>query len=230
MPLPHLDCSLLFTQVNKGIVFDQSVRRLSTPLSLQPFPYQNHKFTDAITINELLANYSSFGAAFRADTRDLLYDRADAWHTDALFLSPKRWFSDEAAGLGGKDVWTGSHLDFISGDLPTLRGFHNSALSLIFIPIPDSMEGGIVNTPADVYIIFATALAPGASSHQFDLKSGSILWLGGNNITSTPDEFNLQKTAFLESTRILAESQKWDLKVPGDWTIYTGPFVRSLRI
>ena len=67
------------------------------------------------TIHELYpANDPSLGGAF--NTGDSLFDRAEAWYTDNMFLSPRRLFYHKAASM--QPLFAYFFKEFIPGQNP----------------------------------------------------------------------------------------------------------------
>ena len=71
------------------------------------------------TFNKLYpANDSSLGGPF--NTGDSLYDRAEAWYSDNMFLSPRRLLFDKAASF--QPLFGYFFTEFIPGEDPALGG------------------------------------------------------------------------------------------------------------
>src|ERR1700761_700217 len=106
-PIPGTtDISL---QVNEGTTFSSSVRGLGLTGAAQDVGFQNfigHLVIDNSTIKPDIyaktlalfpANDPALGAPF--NTGDSLFDRAEAWYTDNMFLSPRRNFFQKASSM-----------------------------------------------------------------------------------------------------------------------------------
>ncbi|KAF7793463.1 hypothetical protein EIP86_004575 [Pleurotus ostreatoroseus] len=97
------------TNLNEGTLFSQVVRGLDTPPAQENAVFEEYMkglIIDPSTItqstfNTILelypANDSSLGGPF--NTGDSLYDRAEAWYTDNMFLSSRRLLFENAAPL-----------------------------------------------------------------------------------------------------------------------------------
>lgn len=92
--------------------FDTFIRNLL----IDPSTVTNDTFD---TLNKLYpANDSSLGAPF--NTGDSLFDRAEAWYTDNMFLSPRRLLFEAAAPH--QPLYAYFFTEFIPGNNPTLGG------------------------------------------------------------------------------------------------------------
>lgn len=77
------------------------------------------------TINDLYPpNDPALGAPF--NTGDSLFDRAEAWYTDNMYLSARRLLFNKAAPL--QPLFGYAFREFIPGNDPTLGGTLSSAL------------------------------------------------------------------------------------------------------
>ncbi|OCH95751.1 alpha/beta-hydrolase [Obba rivulosa] len=204
------------TNLNEGTLFSESVFGLNVPPSNESDVLD--QFIKALLIDssgvtqDVLdridtlypANDSSLGGPF--NTGDSLFDRAEAWYTDNMFLAPRRLLFDKAAPL--QKLFAYFFTEFFPGDSPTLGVFHGSELELLFGPVPTSVEDDFADQMLDFYINFVSDMDPGSGWPEFDLESRSVLQLMRNNITVIPDDFNLEKTVFLNSERVLDEFQK----------------------
>ncbi|KAI0363529.1 alpha/beta-hydrolase [Pilatotrama ljubarskyi] len=206
------------TNLNEGTVFSTSVRNLSVPAAQENTTFDNfirHLLIDPSTVTQdVLNTINSFyppndpalGAPF--NTGDSLFDRAEAWYTDNMYLSPRRLLFNKAAPLQPLQPLFGySFREFIPGQDPTRGVFHGSELILLFGHFP-SVEQEFAEQMAEFYINFINDLNPGAPWPRFTLQAKNVLQLMRNNITVIPDDFLLEKTEFLDSTRVLAEFQK----------------------
>ncbi|EJF67176.1 alpha/beta-hydrolase [Dichomitus squalens LYAD-421 SS1] len=203
------------TNLNEGTVFSQSVRNLSVlaseedarfdtfikQLLIDPSTVTQDVFD---TINSLYpANDSSLGGQF--NTGDSLFDRAEAWYTDNMYLSARRLLFDKAASL--QPLFAYFFTEFIPGNDPSLGVFHGSELELLFGQFP-AVEQEFANQMADFYINFISDLNPGAPWPQFTPTNRVVLQLMRDNITAIPDDFLVNKTMFLDSAHVLSEFQK----------------------
>lgn len=177
-------------QLNDGTIFSGSVRGLGLSGAKQDDAFidfikqaviDNSTFTSEV-LDEFLALYpandSSLGAPF--NTGDSLFDRAEAWFTDAIYFSPRRFLFQNVASL---QPLFGYHFrEFIPGNnvvdggkcvslfvtprcLTTSSVAHGSELSLIFGPVPTSVEVTFADTLLDFYINFVNDLNPGCKTH-----------------------------------------------------------------
>ncbi|OBZ79051.1 Lipase 3 [Grifola frondosa] len=184
------------TNLNEGTVFSQS------DLLIDPSTVTSDVLD---TINAFYpANDSSLGGAF--NTGDSLFDRAEAWYTDNMYLSPRRLLFSKAAPL--QQLFAYFFTEFIPGNDPSLGVFHGSELSLLFGPVPNPIENDFADQLTDFYINFVTDLDPGSEWPQYELATKHVLQLMRNNITVILDDFLLAKTTFLDSSRVLNEFQK----------------------
>jgi len=151
-------------------------------------------------------NDPTLGAPF--NTGDSLFDRGEAWYTDSMFLSPRRLFFEHAAPL--QPMFAYYFKEFIPGNDPSLGVAHASELALLFGPIPAAaqVETDFANTMTDFYINFVNDLNPGAEWPAFTLASRNVLQLQRDNITVIPDDWDVNKTNFLNSPKVLAEFEK----------------------
>lgn len=138
------------------------------------------------------ANDPSLGAPF--NTGDSLFDRAAAWYTDQMFLSPRRFFFQHASALQpmfayyfrefipGNDITVGGQYDgshklclFSLFTYPTSLVAHASELELLFGPIKAPVETTFANTMRDFYINFVNDLHPGCKFCAAFLKPSIIV-------------------------------------------------------
>ncbi|KAI0800727.1 alpha/beta-hydrolase [Fomes fomentarius] len=203
------------TNLNEGTTFSGSVRNLSVSpdqedarfntfikdLLIDPSTVTNDTFD---TLNKLYsANDSSLGGRF--NTGDSLFDRAEAWYTDNMYLSPRRHLFDRAAAL--QPLFGYFFTEFIPGQNPANGVFHASELILLFGNFSD-VEQEFASQFADFYVRFISDLNPGAPWPQFTPQSKQLLQLQRDNITVITDDFLANKSAFLNSARVLAQFQK----------------------
>ncbi|EJD06597.1 alpha/beta-hydrolase [Fomitiporia mediterranea MF3/22] len=204
------------TNLNEGSIFSTSLLDDSHPdmtedQALDFFIGQlildNRTLTTDVLdkINELYpANDTSLGAPF--NTGDSLFDRASAFYGDNMFLAARRLLFDKAASL--QPMFAYHFREFIPGNDPTLGVAHESELVLFFGPVPAAVEDDFANTLLDFYINFINDLNPGAEWPQFTSSGRKVLQLLRNNITAIDDDFNLEKTTFFNSARVLDEMEK----------------------
>ncbi|KAJ3787207.1 alpha/beta-hydrolase [Lentinula aff. detonsa] len=204
------------TNVNEGTTFSESVEGLNLTGAAQDEAFVNfigHLVIDNSTLtpdvyDKILtmwpANDPLLGAPF--NTGDSLFDRAEAWYTDQMFLSPRRLFFENAASL--QPMFAYYFREFIPGQNPTLGVFHASELLLLFGPVPTSVETDFANQMLDFYINFINDLNPGSSWPRYSIESRSVMQLLRGNITAIPDTWDVDKTDFLLTQEILNEFQK----------------------
>ena len=178
---------ICFHQLNEGTTFSSSVRNLSVPSSEEDSVFDTFiknllidptTVTDDVfdTINTLYpANDSSLGGPF--NTGDSLFDRAEAWYADNMFLSARRLLFHKAASL--QPLFGYFFTEFIPGQDPTLGGtsscycfasqsyspdpyavFHASELILLFGHFP-AVEEEFSTQMITFYINFVNDLDPG---------------------------------------------------------------------
>lgn len=120
----------LVPQLNEGTLFSRSVANLSVPASqetarfdtfirdllIDPSTVTNATFD---TLNTLYpANDRTLGGAF--NTGDSLFDRAEAWYTDNMYLSARRLLFNKAAPL--QPLFGYFFKEQIPGNNPALGG------------------------------------------------------------------------------------------------------------
>ncbi|KAJ7116495.1 alpha/beta-hydrolase [Mycena epipterygia] len=205
------------TNLNEGTTFSGSLRSLGLVGTAQDNAFEQfigHLVIDNSTItpdvySKILAlfpaNDSALGAPF--NTGDSLFDRAAAWYTDIMFLGPRRNFFQHAAAL--QPMFAYHFREFIPGNDPSLGVFHGSELELLFGPVPTPVEDTFAQQMTDFYINFINDLNPGAQWAPFSLSATRpVLQLMRDNITMIPDDFDLDKTTFLNSAKVLNEFEK----------------------
>ena len=116
--------------MNEGTTFSGTLRNLSLTGSAQDAAFDNfigHLVIDNSTIppavfSESLklfpANDPALGAPF--NTGDSLFDRAEAWYTDNMYLAARRLFFQRATPL--QHIFAYFFKEFIPGNDPTLGG------------------------------------------------------------------------------------------------------------
>ncbi|KAH9481763.1 Lipase 1 [Psilocybe cubensis] len=152
------------------------------------------------------ANDPANGAPFNIG--DSLFDRAEAWYTDQMFLSPRRFFFQHASAL--QPMFAYYFGEFIPGNDVTLGVAHASELLLLFGPIPEvaKVETAFSTTYRDFYINFVNDLNPGAEWPRYTPSSPKVLQLIRNNITLIPDTWDAQKVDFSNTPKVLDEFEK----------------------
>ncbi|KAJ7650780.1 alpha/beta-hydrolase [Roridomyces roridus] len=204
------------TNVNEGTVFSGSVEGLGLVGAAQDAAFMNfigHLVIDNSTITPDL--YANILALFPAGdpengaphaTGDTLFDRAEAWYTDQMFLTPRRSFFQSASAL--QPTWAYYFAELIPGNDPTLGVFHASELQLFFGPVP-AVEQAFSQQMIDFYINFINDLNPGAEWTRYsDSGTKPVMQLMRDNLTMIPDDFNIERTNFLGSSEDLNEFQK----------------------
>ncbi|KAH9897858.1 alpha/beta-hydrolase [Cubamyces lactineus] len=203
------------TNLNEGTVFSQVVRNLSVPAAQQDSAFDTfikELFIDPSTITQDVFN--TINTLFPSDdptlggpfhTGDILFDRSEAWYTDNMFLAARRLFFNKAAST---QPLFGYHFrEPIPGQDPSLGVFHGSELILLFGQFP-AVEQAFAEQMADFYVNFVNDLNPGAPWPRFTSSSKTVLQLMRDNVTAIPDDFDLDRTNFLDSARVLNEFQK----------------------
>lgn len=204
------------TNVNEGTVFSTSLLGLDVPPSEEDAAFDNfvnHLVIDNSTLTPNLfakfhqlwpANDSSLGAPF--NTGDSLFDRAEAWYTDEMFLSPRRLFFEHASSL--QPMYAYYFREFIPGNNPEFGVSHGSELSLLFGPVPTDVEDEFANQMLDFYVNFIWDLNPGSAWDRYVPTSKNVLQLLRDNITMIPDDWDVDKTDFLNTHFVLNEFEK----------------------
>ncbi|KAF8071645.1 alpha/beta-hydrolase [Lyophyllum atratum] len=206
------------TNVNEGATFSTTLRGLQLSAADEEAAFDKfigHLVIDNSTLTpdvltqfrmQFPAGDPSLGAPF--NTGDSLFDRAAAWYTDQMFLAPRRLFFQHAAPL--QPTFAYYFREFIPGNDPSLGVAHASELQLLFGPISSAaqVETDFANTMLDFYINFVNDLNPGAAWPAYTLQNRSVLQLMRDNITVIPDDWDLEKTNFMNTARVLDEFQK----------------------
>ncbi|KAJ6577475.1 alpha/beta-hydrolase [Mycena capillaripes] len=212
--LPYLGGS----NVNEGTTFSGTVRNLSLVGASQDDAFRQfigHLVIDNSTLTPdfyskslalFPANDPALGAPF--NTGDSLFDRAAAWYTDIMFLTPRRSFFQHGAPL--QKTFAYYFHEFIPGNDPTLGVFHASELELLFgQPVPPTVEDAFAQQMRDFYINFVNDLNPGAQWPAYSLVGRSqVMQLMRDNLTMIPDDWDVDKTNFLSSPEVLNEFEK----------------------
>ncbi|KAJ7086182.1 alpha/beta-hydrolase [Mycena belliarum] len=205
------------TNLNEGTTFSGTVENRSLVGEAQDEAFKQfigHLVIDNSTITP--AVYAKFLALFPANdpalgapfnTGDSLFDRASAWYTDIMFLSPRRNFFQHGSKL--QPMFAYHFREFIPGNDPSLGVFHASELELLFGPVPNPVEDAFAQQMKDFYINFVNDLNPGVKWPAFTLTARSpVLQLMRNNITMIPDNFDLRMSNFMNSPEVLNEFEK----------------------
>ncbi|KAF9068950.1 alpha/beta-hydrolase, partial [Rhodocollybia butyracea] len=205
------------TNVNEGTTFSGSVLGLNLTGTAQDDAFVNfigHLVIDNSTLtndvyNDILemwpANDPLSGAPF--NTGDSLFDRAEAWYTDEMFLAPRRLFFENAAPL--QPMFAYYFREFYPGGNFTLGVYHASELLVLFGPVPDpTIETDFANQMLGFYLNFIYNLNPGKSWPRYTTESKSVMQLKRDNITAIPDNWDLHRTDFLLTQKVLSEFQK----------------------
>ncbi|KAH7928068.1 alpha beta-hydrolase [Leucogyrophana mollusca] len=212
---PHLPY-LGGTNLNEGTIFSQAVWNLSLPSSDQTtamdawigeLVIDNSTLTTTVIdgINSYFpVNDSTYGGPWH--TGDMLFDRAESWYTDNMFLGPRRFFFENAAEL--QPMYGYYFTEFIPGNNPDLGVYHASELSLIFGPIPNAIEDDFANQMTSYWINFVNDMNPGPSWPRYDISSKQVMQLMRDNVTLIPDDFSLTRTDYLNSPPLLAAFEK----------------------
>ncbi|KAK0457477.1 alpha/beta-hydrolase [Desarmillaria tabescens] len=204
------------TNVNEGSAFSMSLLGLGLSANDQDAAFDNF-VNEVVNLNRTLApdlftelhqlwpaNDSSLGAPF--NTGDSLFDRGEAWFTDELFLAPRRLFFEHASAL--QLMYAYYFREFIPGNNPELGVSHGSELSLLFGPVPADVEDEFANQMVDFYVNFIWDLNPGSAWERYTPTSKHVLQLLRDNITMIPDDWDVDKTDFLNSRFVLSEFEK----------------------
>ncbi|KAG5653648.1 hypothetical protein H0H81_011750 [Sphagnurus paluster] len=210
------------TNVNEGTSFSTTLRGLSLTGAAQdaafdafvasPLLASSAGTLPASMLNRLHelypANDPQLGAP--SNTGDSLFDRAAAWYTDAIYLAPRRLFFDQASKGQGK-VWGYYFREVIPGNNAILGVAHSTDLQMLFGALPAAavdVEAELANKMRDYYINFVHDLNPGDDWPMYAPTSRNIMQLKRDNVTVIPDDWDVEKTNFLNSAEVLAEFQK----------------------
>lgn len=127
----------IFRQLNEGTIFSGTVQGLDLVGAAQDAAFDNfigHLVIDNSTISKSLfdeihdlfpQNDPTLGGPF--NTGDSLFDRAEAWYTDNMYLAPRRLFFQHAAPQ--QPVFAYYFTEFIPGNDPSLGGKQSLHLS-----------------------------------------------------------------------------------------------------
>ncbi|KAF7327419.1 Carboxylic ester hydrolase [Mycena kentingensis (nom. inval.)] len=200
-------------RVNEGTTFSPTLKNLNLTGSAQDAAFETfigHLVIDNSTIPTSVyaksvalwpANDPALGAPF--NTGDSLFDRGEAWYTDIMFLTPRRsWFEAASARM---PMFAYYFREFIPGTDPSLGVYHASELFFLFGPL----QTPLAEQMRTFYVNFVTGLTPGAPWIAY--KGGSsraVLQLISDNITMIPDDWDTEKTTFLNSQEVLDAFEK----------------------
>jgi len=211
--LPYIGGS----NVNEGTTFSGTVRNLGLVGAAQDNSFEqfighlvidNSTLTPDVYAKSLAlfpANDPALGAPF--NTGDSLFDRAAAWYTDIMFLTPRRFFFQHGAPL--QKMFAYYFREFIPGNDPSLGVFHASELELLFGPVPNPIEDAFSQQMIEFYVNFVNDLDPGAQWPAYSLTgTRQVMQLMRDNITMIPDDWDVDKTNFFSSPEVLNEFEK----------------------
>ncbi|KAJ7919389.1 alpha/beta-hydrolase [Mycena leptocephala] len=205
------------TNVNEGTGQSRSLRDLGLAGAAQDDAFKqfmdylvidNSKFTPDIyakTLAHFPADDPTLGAPF--NTGDSLFDRAAAWYTDIMYLTPQRSFFQHGASL--QNMFAYYFREFIPGNDPTSGVSHGSELAFLFGSAPDPVEEAFAQQMIDFYVNFVCDLNPGAQWPAYSLEgTHQVMQLMRDNITMIPNDWDLDKTNFLNSAEVLNAFEK----------------------
>ncbi|KAF9230523.1 alpha beta-hydrolase [Melanogaster broomeanus] len=204
------------TNLNEGTTFSETLYNLSLPSSEQTAAFNSWMsklLVDNSTLksnivagidNVFPVNDTTYGGAWH--TGDMLFDRAESWYTDNMFLAPRRFLYEHGAEL--QPMWGYYFTEFIPGNDPILGVYHASELSLIFGPIPNSVEDDFANQMTGYWIRFVNDMSPGPDWPRYGSSSKYVMQLMRDNITLVPDDFSIARTQYLNSPAVLAAFEK----------------------
>ncbi|KAK0484228.1 alpha/beta-hydrolase [Armillaria luteobubalina] len=197
------------TNVNEGTTFSTSLLSLDLSGNDQDAAFDNF-MNEVLNLNRTLtldlfvelhqlwpANDSSLGAPL--NTGDSLFDKGEAWFTDEVFLALRRLFFGHASAL--QLMYADYFREFIPGNNPELGVSHGSELSLLFGPIPTDVEDEFANQMVEFYVNFIWDLNPGGGWERYTPSSK-------RNTIMIPDNWDVDKTDFLNSRFVLNEFEK----------------------
>ncbi|KAJ7037859.1 alpha/beta-hydrolase [Mycena alexandri] len=198
------------TNLNEGTVFCSSVhgRHLSGLAEDEAFKdFIKHLVIDhspltpdvySKTLEIYGADDTSFGAPF--NTNDSLFDRASAWYGDNMFLAPRRNFFRSASPH--QAMFAYFYRD--GGGLPNGVS-HGSELGHLW----GGSDSEFSNQMKDFFLNFITDLNPGAEWPPYSLNNTrQVMQLMTKNVTMIPDDWDLERTDFLNSQLLLDEFEK----------------------
>ncbi|KAF7773164.1 hypothetical protein Agabi119p4_5331 [Agaricus bisporus var. burnettii] len=217
--LPYLGS----TTLNEGTDFTESLQNLNLTGQAQNSrldDYIRALLIDGTTltqdvldeIHELYKeNDTSLGGPF--NTGDPLFDRASAFYTDEMFLGPRRLFFQHGSDL--QPMFAYHFTEFIPGNEIELGVTHATDLHLLlgFRTAPEAtpppIEHDFANEMKDIWINFVNDLNPGENWPRFDNNAEKpVMQLQRGNSTLIPDDFDMERTDFVNTVRVLNEFQK----------------------
>lgn len=100
--------------------------------------------------------------------------------------------------------------EFIPGNKISLGVAHASELELLFGPIPPAaaIETEFSTQMRDFYINFVNDLNPGPQWPAYENGAKTVLQLIRNNMTLINDDWDLEKTNFMNTAEVLNEFEK----------------------
>ncbi|KAJ8072177.1 hypothetical protein PM082_015735 [Marasmius tenuissimus] len=204
------------TTNNEGTSFSDTLLDLNLTGRAQDDAFINfigHLFIDNstitnATISRILAmwgpNDPTQGAPF--NTGDSLFDRAETWYGDEMFLAPRRLFFQN--GSGRQPMFAYKFTEFVPGNSRTFGVAHASDLPLLLGSAPPSVESDFANQMIDAWINFVNDLNPGPAWPRYSNSNPQVLQLQRGNTTTIPDDWDLEKERFLNTDEVLDEFQK----------------------
>ncbi|KAJ6541711.1 alpha/beta-hydrolase [Mycena capillaripes] len=211
--LPYLAGS----NVNEGNGFSVSLRNLGLDSTAEDSAFKRF-IADSVVDDSTLtadlyakilahfpANDSTLGAPFHIG--DSLFDRAAAWYTDIMYLTPRRSFFQH--GAARQNMFAYYFREFVPGNDRTLGVFHGSELPLLFGPTPHPVEQAFAQQMIDFYVNFVNDLNPGDQWPSYSLDGAAqVMQLMRDNLTMIPDDWDVDKTDFLNSPEVLDGFEK----------------------
>jgi len=138
-------------------------------------------------------------------TADPVFNRASAWYTDEMYLAPRRRFFKHAAE---KQPLYGYYFkEFLPGRDPEMGVAHGSELPLLLGPVPEG-EGELSEKMRDFFINFVVDLHPGGAWTRYTPEHQNVLQLKKNDIKMIADDWDREKTDFLDSKCVLDDFEK----------------------
>ncbi|KAF9231006.1 alpha beta-hydrolase [Melanogaster broomeanus] len=184
------------TNLNEGTTFSETLYNLSLPSSEQTAAF-NSWMSKLLVDNSTLKSNIVAGIDNVFPVNDTT---AESWYTDNMFLAPRRFLYEHGAEL--QPMWGYYFTEFI----PAMTPFW--ALSLIFGPIPNSVEDDFANQMTGYWIRFVNDMSPGPDWPRYGSSSKYVMQLMRDNITLVPDDFSIVRTQYLNSPAVLAAFEK----------------------
>ncbi|KAK7044084.1 hypothetical protein VNI00_007800 [Paramarasmius palmivorus] len=204
------------TTVNEGTTFSTTLRNrgLSGARENDAFAtfirdlfINNSTITDDV-VDRIIAmwpaNDPSLGAPF--NTGDSLFDRAEAWYGDEMFLAPRRLFFQKGSPL--QPMFAYRFAEFIPGNDPALGVFHASDLSFLLGPALEAVEATFSEQMIDAWVNFVNDLNPGDGFPEYSNDNPLVVQLQRDNITVIPDTWDVDMVEFLNTAKVLDEFEK----------------------